>query len=275
MRIGKIGVIGAGAMGSGIAALAASAGFPVVLLDVPGDTDKNAAARNGVQRALKGKPPQFMAPDRAALITIGNTADDLMSLADCDWIIEAIIEQPAPKRQLFEQLERVISPTAIISTNTSAIPVRTLVESRTEPFRRRFLGTHFFNPPRYLHLLEVIPTERTAPEVVAAIRAFGERLLGKGIVVARDVPGFIANRLGIHGFLRAIRYMQELDLTIDEVDALTGPLLGRPKSATFRTGDISGLDVLAHVASGLSATTGEDFVLPDWVRTLVAEKRLG
>ena len=275
MRIGKIGVIGAGAMGSGIAALAASAGFPVVLLDVPGDTDKNAAARNGVQRALKGKPPQFMAPDRAALITIGNTADDLMSLADCDWIIEAIIEQPAPKRQLFEQLERVISPTAIVSTNTSAIPVRTLVESRTEPFRRRFLGTHFFNPPRYLHLLEVIPTERTAPEVVAAIRAFGERLLGKGIVVARDVPGFIANRLGIHGFLRAIRYMQELDLTIDEVDALTGPLLGRPKSATFRTGDISGLDVLAHVASGLSATTGEDFVLPDWVRTLVAEKRLG
>ena len=275
MRIGKIGVVGAGAMGSGIAALAASAGFPVVLLDVPGDTDKNAPARSGLQRALKAKPPQFMAPDRAALITIGNTADDLMSLADCDWIIEAIVEQPVPKRQLFEQLERVISANTIVSTNTSAIPIRTLVESRTEPFRRRFLGTHFFNPPRYLHLLEVIPTERTAPEVVAAIRAFGERLLGKGIVVARDVPGFIANRLGIHGFLRAMRYMQELDLTIDEVDALTGPLIGRPKSATFRTGDISGLDVLAHVATGLSATTGEDFVLPDWVRTLVAEKRLG
>jgi len=275
MRIGKIGVIGAGAMGSGIAALAASAGFPVVLLDVPGETDKNALARNGVQRALKSKPPQFMVPDRAALITIGNTADDLMLLADCDWIIEAIIEQPVPKRQLFEQLERVINATAIVSTNTSAIPVRTLVESRTEPFRRRFLGTHFFNPPRYLHLLEVVPTERTAPEVVAAIRSFGERLLGKGIVVARDVPGFIANRLGIHGFLRAIRYMQELDLTIDEVDALTGPLIGRPKSATFRTGDISGLDVLAHVATGLSATTGEDFVLPDWVRALVAEKRFG
>ncbi len=275
MRIGKIGVVGAGAMGSGIAALAASAGFPVVLLDVPGDADKNGPARSGLQRALKGKPPQFMAPDRAALITIGNTADDLMSLADCDWIIEAIVEQPVPKRQLFEQLERVISANTIVSTNTSAIPIRTLVESRTEPFRRRFLGTHFFNPPRYLHLLEVIPTERTAPEVVAAIRAFGERLLGKGIVVARDVPGFIANRLGIHGFLRAMRYMQELDLTIDEVDALTGPLIGRPKSATFRTGDISGLDVLAHVATGLSATTGEDFVLPDWVRTLVAEKRLG
>jgi 3-hydroxyacyl-CoA dehydrogenase len=275
MRIGKIGVIGAGAMGSGIAALAASAGFPVTLLDVPGDGDRDAAARLGLQRALKAKPPQFMTPDRASLITIGNTADDLESLGECDWIIEAIIEQPGPKRQLFEQLERVVSPTAIVSTNTSAIPIRSLVDARSDAFRRRFLGTHFFNPPRYLHLLEIIPTERTAPDVVSGIRAFGERLLGKGIVVARDVPGFIANRLGIHGFLRAIRFMQELDLTIDEVDALTGPLIGRPKSATFRTGDISGIDVLGHVASGLSATTGEDFVLPDWVRKLVAANRLG
>jgi 3-hydroxyacyl-CoA dehydrogenase len=262
-------------MGAGIAALAASAGFPVTLLDVPGEADKNAAAKAGLQRALKSKPPQFMAPDRAALVTLGNTADDIMSLADCDWIIEAIIEQPAPKRVLFEQLERIVKPTTIVSTNTSAIPIRSLVESRSDPFRRRFLGTHFFNPPRYLHLLEVIPTERTAPEVVAAIRAFGERLLGKGIVIARDVPGFIANRLGIHGFLRAIRYMQEFDLTIDEIDALTGPFLGRPKSATFRTGDISGIDVLGHVASGLSATTGEDFVLPDWVRKLISDNRLG
>jgi 3-hydroxyacyl-CoA dehydrogenase len=275
MRIGKIGVIGAGAMGAGIAALAASAGFPVTLLDVPGDTDRDAAAKGGVQRALKAKPPQFMSAERASLISVGNIADDLGSLADCDWIIEAIIEQAAPKRQLFEQLEGVVKPTAVVSTNTSAIPIRSLVEARSDEFRRRFLGTHFFNPPRYLHLLEIIPTERTAPEVVTGVRAFGERLLGKGIVVARDVPGFIANRLGIHGFLRAIRYMQEFDLTIDEVDALTGPFLGRPRSATFRTGDISGIDVLSHVASGLSATTGEDFALPDWVRKLVGENRLG
>ena len=275
MRIGRVGVIGAGAMGSGIAALAASAGFPVTLLDVPGDPDRDAPARNGVQRALKAKPPQFMSAERAALIEIGNTADDLDSLAACDWIIEAIIEQPAPKRELFERLESVVKPTAIISTNTSAIPIRTLVETRSDEFRRRFLGTHFFNPPRYLHLLEIIPTERTAPEVVTAVRAFGERLLGKGIVVARDVPGFIANRLGIHGFLRAIRLMQEFDLSIDEVDALTGPLIGRAKSATFRTGDISGIDVLSHVAAGLSTTTGEDFTLTDWVRKLVAENRLG
>jgi 3-hydroxyacyl-CoA dehydrogenase len=275
MRIGKIGVIGAGSMGSGIAALAASAGFPVTLLDIPGDPDRNAAAKAGVQRALKAKPPVFMSAERAALITIGNTEDDLQSLGDCDWIIEAIIEQPAPKRVIFEQLERIVKATAIVSTNTSAIPIRSLVESRSDAFRRRFLGTHFFNPPRYLHLLEIIPTERTGPDVVAAIRGFGERLLGKGIVVARDVPGFIANRLGIHGFLRAIRLMQEFELTIDEVDALTGPFIGRPKSATFRTGDISGIDVLGHVASGLSATTGEDFVLPEWVRTLISENRLG
>src|SRR5688572_21664508 len=275
MRIARVGVIGAGAMGSGIAALAASAGFPVTLLDVPGEPDRSAPARAGVQRALKAKPPQFMSPERASLITFGNTADDLGSLADCDWIIEAIIEQAGPKRQLFEQLEAIVKPTAVVSTNTSAIPIRSLVETRSDEFRRRFLGTHFFNPPRYLHLLEIIPTERTAPEVITAIRAFGERLLGKGIVVARDVPGFIANRLGIHGFLRAIRLMQEFDLSIDEVDALTGPLIGRAKSATFRTGDISGIDVLSHVAAGLSATTGEDFSLTDWVRKLVAENRLG
>ncbi|HEX6053907.1 MAG TPA: 3-hydroxyacyl-CoA dehydrogenase/enoyl-CoA hydratase family protein [Gemmatimonadaceae bacterium] len=275
MRIARVGVIGAGAMGSGIAALAASAGFPVTLLDVPGDADRDAAARAGVQRALKARPPQFMSPDRAALIDVGNTADDLGALAECDWIIEAIIEQPGPKRQLFEQLESIVKPTAIVSTNTSAIPVRSLVETRSDAFRARFLGTHFFNPPRYLHLLELIPTERTTPDVVAAIRAFGERLLGKGIVIARDVPGFIANRLGIHGFLRAIRLMEEFDLTIDEVDALTGPLIGRARSATFRTGDISGIDVLSHVASGLSATTGEEFTLPAWVRRLVTENRLG
>jgi 3-hydroxyacyl-CoA dehydrogenase len=275
MRIGKIGVVGAGAMGAGIAAHAASAGFQVILLDVPGEPDRDAAARAGVQRALKARPPQFMNPDRATLITIGNTADDLGLLAECDWIIEAIIEQPGPKRLLFEQLESVVKPTAIISTNTSAIPIRSLVETRSDTFRRRFLGTHFFNPPRYLHLLEIIPTDKTAPDVVTGIRAFGERLLGKGVVVARDVPGFIANRLGIHGFLRAIRFMQEFDLTIDEVDALTGPFIGRPKSATFRTGDISGIDVLGHVATGLSATTGEDFTLPDWVRKLLADNRLG
>ena len=275
MRIAKVGVIGAGAMGSGIAALAASAGIPVVLLDVPGEPDRNGVARSALQRSLKAKPPAFMLPDRAALVTPGNTADHLSRLAECDWVIEAIVEQAAPKRALFEQLEQIVQPTAIVSTNTSAIPVRTLAQGRSDEFRRRFLGTHFFNPPRYLHLLELIPTEHTAPETLQALRGFGERMLGKGIVLAKDVPGFIANRLGIYGFVQTLRLMQEFDLGIDAVDALTGPLIGRARSATFRTGDISGIDVLSHVASGLSVTTAEDFSLPDWVKTLVAEKRLG
>jgi 3-hydroxyacyl-CoA dehydrogenase len=196
MRIGKIGVIGAGAMGSGIAALAASAGFPVVLLDVPGDTDKNAPARNGVQRALKGKPPQFMAPDRAALITIGNTADDLMSLADCDWIIEAIIEQPVPKRQLFEQLERVINATAIVSTNTSAIPIRHW--SSREPSRFVAAFRHLFQPAALFHPLEVIPTgadgARSRRRHPASRAAAGK---GSSSATSRFQP---RNRLGIHGF---------------------------------------------------------------------------
>src|SRR5687768_4546695 len=197
MRIGKVGVIGAGAMGSGIAALAASAGVPVVLLDVPGDGDRASVARGGLQKAMKAKPAAFMLADRAAMVRVGNIEDDLSLLADCDWIVEAIIEQAAPKQRLFERLESVIKQSAIVSSNTSGIPIRRLAEGRSDGFRRRFLGTHFFNPPRYLHLLELIPTPETTPETLASIRSFSERLLGKGIVVAKDVPGFIANRLGM------------------------------------------------------------------------------
>lgn len=275
MRIAKVGVIGAGAMGSGIAALAASAGIPVVLLDIPGEPDRNGIARGALQRALKAKPAPFMDPARAALITTGNTEDHLAELADCDWIVEAIIEKPEPKRALYERLESVRKATAIVSSNTSGIPMHVLTEGRSDGFTAHFLGTHFFNPPRYLHLLELIPTPDTAPEVQASIRDFAERVLGKGVVVAKDVPGFIANRLGIYGMVQALRLMERFDLTIDVVDALTGPLIGRPKSATFRTGDISGIDVLSHVAEGTGATTGEDFALPSWVGALVQAGRLG
>ncbi len=275
MRIAKVGVIGAGAMGSGIAALAASAGLPVVLLDIPGDPDRNGVARGALQRALKAKPAPFMEASRAALITTGNTEDHLHLLADCDWIVEAIIEQVAPKRALFERLEALRKPTAIVASNTSGIPMQLLLEGRSAGFRAHFLGTHFFNPPRYLHLLELIPTPDTSSEVLASTRDFAERVLGKGVVIAKDVPGFIANRLGIYGMTRTLRLMEEFDLTIDEVDALTGPLIGRAKSATFRTGDISGIDVLSHVAAGTGATTGEDFALPSWVGALVAAGRLG
>ena len=276
MRIAKVGVVGAGVMGSGIAALAASAGVPVVLLDVPAaDGDRGAVARQGVERAKKARPAAFMLPERAALVRTGNTEDDLGLLADCDLVIEAIIEQAAPKRDLYARLEPLLKPDAVLATNTSGIPMRTLLEGRGEAFRRRFLGMHFFNPPRYLHLLEVIPTPETDPDSLAAARRFGERVLGKGIVVAKDVPGFVANRLGVFGMVRAVQLMEEFDLTIDEVDALTGPVLGRPKSATFRTADITGLDVLGHVIKGLAQTTGEGLAMPEWVDRLVASGRIG
>jgi 3-hydroxyacyl-CoA dehydrogenase len=163
----------------------------------------------------------------------------------------------------------------VVSSNTSGIPIATLAEGRSDRFRQRFLGTHFFNPVRYLHLLEIIPTRDTNPEVLADLRGFAETLLGKGVVIANDVPGFIANRLGLYGIFNTLRLMERFGLTIDEVDALTGPFIGRPKSATFRTADISGLDVLAHVSEGLSQTTGEDFSLPSWVHDLVRQGRLG
>ncbi len=271
----KVGVVGAGTMGSGIAALLVSAGVPVVLLDIPGQEDRNGPAKNGLERALKARPAAFMDKDLARYVEIGNTEDDLEKLKDCDWVVEAIIEKPEPKRALYARLEALLKPEAIVSSNTSGIPMKILLEGRSESFRRRFLGTHFFNPPRYLHLLELIPTPETDPSVLERMRRFAERILGKGVVIAKDTPGFIANRLGVYGMVQAIRLMEKHGLTIDEVDALTGPLLGRPNSATFRTADLTGLDVLKLVTEELGQATGEDFALPDWVLRLVAEGRLG
>ena len=276
MRIAKLGVVGAGTMGSGIAALASSAGIPVVLLDIAGAAgDRNGPARAGLERARKARPAAFMDPARAALITIGNLDESLELLRDCDLVLEAIIEQPAPKQALYARLESLLKPSAIVASNTSGIPMQVLTEGRSARFRQHFLGMHFFNPPRYLHLLELIPTPDTDPTALDAVRHFSEVVLGKGIVVAKDVPGFVANRLGVYGMVAAMKGMMESRLTIDEVDALTGPLLGRAKSATFRTADITGLDVLLHVSKGLSASTGEDFSMPPWVETLAASGRLG
>ena len=279
MRITKVGVVGAGAMGAGIAALAASAGLPVVLLDIPGHDDpqhpdRSKPARDGLERARKAKPAAFMDAKAAALITTGNTADHLELLADCSWVCEAIIEKPAPKQELFAKLER-IAPNAVVTSNTSGIPMNILLEGRSAKFRQQFLGTHYFNPPRYMHLLELIPTPETAPAVLDGVRHFQERILGKGIVLAKDVPGFVANRLGVHGMVVAGRLMVKHDLTIPEVDTLTGALIGRAKTATFRTGDLSGLDVLVHVTAGLSQTTGEDLALVPFVHELVKQGRLG
>ncbi len=280
MRVTTVGVIGAGAMGSGIAALAASAGCRVVLLDIPGDPDptspnRSAPAKNGLQKAVKSKPASFMEAAAAARVRTGNTEDHLHLLADCDWICEAIIELAEPKQQLFARIEALMKPSAIISSNTSGIPMSTLLDGRSEKFRRRFLGTHFFNPPRYMHLLEIIPTAETDHAVIGAMREFAERTLGKGIVIAKDVPGFIANRLGVFGMVGTMRRMMEHGLTVDEVDGLTGSLIGRARTATMRTADLSGLDVLAHVTKGVGAATGEDLSLPDWVLDLVKEGKLG
>ena len=276
VAIKKLGVVGAGTMGSGIAALAASAGIPVVLLDVAADgPDRSAIAKGALARMPKAKPAPLMDADRAAYIRPGNIDDDLGLLADCDLIVEAVVEQPGPKQALYARLEGVLKPTAVVSSNTSGIPMRVLTEGRSERFKRHFLGTHFFAPARYMHLLEIVPTPDTAPEVTEAVRKFGERMLGKGIVLCKDAPGFIANRLGVYGSTRTMRAMEQFGLTIDEVDGLTGPLLGRPNSATFRTADLSGLDVLVHVSAGLAETTGEDYDLPEWFHAMVRNKQLG
>ncbi|BDP41072.1 3-hydroxyacyl-CoA dehydrogenase [Deinococcus aetherius] len=277
MKIQKAAVIGAGVMGAAIAAQLANAGIPVTLLDIvlPDQPDRNFLAKQGLQRALKASPAAFMDPVRAVLITPGNLEDDLGKLKDADWILEAIIEKLDAKRDLWARVEGVAKKTAIISSNSSGIPMHLQIEGRGEDFQRRFVGAHFFNPPRYLHLLEVIPTPKTDPEVLRTFSEFADHTLGKGVVVANDVPGFVANRIGVYGIIRAMKHMERTGLTPDEVDQLTGPALGRAKSATFRTADLSGLDIIYHVANDLGKATppDEDFSLTDTFRRLVEEKK--
>ncbi len=238
--------------------------------------DRNAIARAGLERAAKAKPPSFMDRDRAALVTIGNLEDDLPKLKNCDWVLEAIVEKLEVKHALWEKVEKVIGEHTIISSNSSGIPMRYQVRGRSASFKERFCGAHFFNPPRYLHLLELIPTEDTEPAVLATLRDFGDRVLGKGIVIANDVPGFIGNRVGVYSLLHCVRVMDRLKLAPDVVDALTGPILGRPKSATLRTADVTGIDVLFYVAQGLAASTqDEDYSLPPVVHQLMEKKLYG
>lgn len=276
MRIRKLGIVGAGTMGAGIAALAASAGIPVVLLDIPGkDGDRNGPARGGVERMKKSKPASFMDVERASAIELGNLDDDLAKLSQCDLVIEAIIEQLEPKQALYAKLEKLLSAHTIVASNTSGIPMQLLTKGRSASFKQRFLGMHFFNPPRYLHLLEIIPTPETSRETIDAARRFSDRILGKGIVVARDVPGFVANRLGVFGMVLVINQTEKHGLTIDETDTLTGVLTARSKSATYRTADLSGIDVIGHVTKGLAETTGEDFTLSEWVQQLIKAGNVG
>jgi 3-hydroxyacyl-CoA dehydrogenase len=223
-KIRKAAVLGAGTMGAAIAAHLANAGIPTLLLDIAAEgDDKNAIVKKGWERVLKSKPAALMDPDRARLVQLGNMDDDFEKLAEVDWVVEAIVEKLEVKQQLHERLEKTTGERTIVSSNSSGIPMALQVKGRSEAFRRRFLGTHFFNPPRYLHLLELIPTPATDPAVVQAMADFGDRVLGKGIVIAHDVPGFAANRLGVGGMSRSMKVMMEMGLTPDLVDALTGP----------------------------------------------------
>jgi 3-hydroxyacyl-CoA dehydrogenase len=272
--IHSVSVLGAGTMGAQIAAHFANAGVPVLLLDLTSDI-----ARDGLNRARGLKPDPFFTPDAATLITTGGFDTDWGRLADVDWILEAVVEQLDVKRALIERIEAVRRPDCIVSSNTSGIQLSVIAKGRSAEFRRHWLGTHFFNPPRYLPLLEVIPTGDTDPAVVAQVSAFADRRLGKGVVVAKDTPNFIANRIGLYGVVSVFRTLAGGGLTIEEIDAITGPALGRPKSATFRTMDIAGLDVLGHVASNLQtqlpADEAQAFALPPLVRTLIERGWVG
>lgn len=295
-EIRKVAILGAGTMGARIAAHLANASVPSVLLDIvperltPEEQEKgldlgsprvrNRLVQSGLEAALKSRPAAFFVPEAARMISVGNLQDHLGWIKDCDWIIEAVVEDRTVKRALFDKVQSLWRPGAIVSSNTSGISIGSICDGLGEDFRRNFLGTHFFNPPRYMKLLEVIPTPDTLPEVVDAVSRFGDVVLGKGIVVAKDTPNFIANRIGTFTTLNVLRVMQRDGYSLEEIDALTGPAMGLPKSATFRTLDIVGLDVLVHVLRNLRESLPNDerrdlFELPDFAQKMLEHKLLG
>jgi 3-hydroxyacyl-CoA dehydrogenase len=274
-HVREVAVLGAGTMGAQIAAHFANAGIPALLLDITRDV-----ARQGLDRARALRPDPFFTPTTHTLIKTGSFDEDLAGIAKCDWILEAVVERLDIKQALLAKIESHRRADAIVGSNTSGIPIAALAEGRSAGFKRHFLGTHFFNPPRYLHLLEIIPTAETDPAVVDAVLAFADRRLGKGVVVAKDTPNFIANHIGLFGVMQIFRALATGDYTIEEIDAITGPAIGRPKSATFRTMDIAGIDVLAHVARNLgerlgSADDRRHFDLPPLVEDLVRRGWVG
>ncbi len=273
-RISKVAVLGAGTMGAQIAAHFANAGVPVWLLDLDTGT-----ANDGLERARRLKPDPLFTPGALTLIRTGGFDGDLARVAEADWILEAVVERLEVKRELLERVDAVRRPGTIVSSNTSGIPIAALAEGRSPDFRRHWLGTHFFNPPRYLRLLEVIPTAETDAVVVDTVRAFADYRLGKGVVIARDTPNFIANHIALYGVLRMIEVLAEGTHTVEEIDAITGPALGRPKSATFRTMDIAGLDVLALVISNLHdrlpPETRDAFATPPLLTRMIERGAIG
>ncbi len=296
IRIEKAAVLGAGTMGAGIAAHFANAGVPVLLLDIaPRELTedekakglsmedkrvRNRIANAGFEAAKKARPAAFFSTDKVALVEVGNFADDMAKLKDCDFVIEAVVENLEIKRRLYADVDKHRKVGSIIASNTSGIPIKSIAEGFSDDFRKHFLGVHFFNPPRYLHLCELIATEWTLPEVVCSVHGFIDKRLGKGIVLAKDRPNFVANRIGVYASMHAIKTMLDDNYTIEEIDRMTGPVLGRPKSATFRTSDVVGLDVLNHVASNLYEAVPEDeerdvFIAPEFVKQMIGRGILG
>jgi 3-hydroxyacyl-CoA dehydrogenase len=277
-RIRTAAVLGAGTMGAQLAAHFANAGVPVLLLDVTRD-----AAREGLARARKLKPDPFFTPNAAALVRTGGFDEDLPAIASADWILEAVVERLDVKQALLERVDRHRAPHAIVSSNTSGIPIAAIVEGRSASFKAHALGTHFFNPPRYLRLVEIIGTPDTDPAIEQTVVEFADHRLGKGVVQAKDTPNFIANRIGLYGVMQIFRAWSRASddgYTIEEIDAITGPAIGRPKSATFRTMDLAGIDVLAHVVRNLADSLSRDddravFTLPPVVEALIARGWVG
>ena len=295
-RINKVAVIGSGIMGSGIACHFANIGVEVLLLDiVPRElTDeekkkgltledkavRNRIVNNDLQKAIKSNPAPLYHKDFAKRISTGNLEDDISKVKTADWIIEVVVERLDIKKQVFENLAKHRKEGTLITTNTSGIPIHLMSEGHSEDFQKHFCGTHFFNPPRYLKLFEIIPGPKTAPEVLEFLNEYGEKFLGKTSVVAKDTPAFIGNRIGIFGIQSLFHQVKEMGLTVEEVDKLTGPVIGRPKSATFRTVDVVGLDTLVHVANGIYENVPEDeehetFKLPNFIDTMMENKWLG
>ncbi len=294
--IKKVAVLGSGVMGSRIACHFAGAGFQVLLLDMAPTaltesekaknltlehlSVKNRIVNESLAAAVKSNPSPLYTSDALKKIATGNFTDNLKEVASCDWIIEVVVERLDVKQGIFDQVEKYRKAGTLISSNTSGIPIRLMAEGRSEDFKKHFCGTHFFNPPRYLRLLEIIPTDQTDPEVIQFLLHFGDLYLGKTTVLCKDTPAFIANRIGVYGMMAIFGLMDKLGLSVDEVDALTGPVIGRPKSATFRTADVVGIDTLVKVAKGVydSCPTDEarnTFVVPGWLDKMVANKWLG
>src|ERR1700728_18426 len=281
-RINKVAILGAGTMGARIAAHFANAGVPSYLLDiVPPDADapaRNKIAAAGLDAAKKSKPAAFMDASLARRVPVGNFEDDLKKLAEVDWIIEAVVENLDIKRTLLKKVEAIRKPGTIITTNTSGLPVGKIAEGFSDDLRRAWFGTHFFNPPRYMRRLEIIPTPEADRPAIDAISHFCDVKLGKGVVIAKDTPNFIGNRIGTFSVLNVIRLMQEMDLSIEEIDALTGQAVGWPKSATFRTIDLVGLDILGHVVGNMTANVHDErsnLRLPDFFTQMIQRKWLG